>query len=825
MERKMQRCFWRPFFIRFFDANGFCAMVDLGDPKERESSSMSEEEEPCENILASLYQQLKTLQFPAVLEALETTPRGKHVAQATIPESSSSVTTQENMTPKLQAIAIALKNQLVRTTEQMEYWKQMYETCEEQRREWKAQWEEKLTLLTTQWQEAKAKYEESEWKREEREREWEQWKEKATQDVEYWKQSHSKSNTELMQLRNTLEQVQMSRRRAEDAWQRHTESLQQQIDKLEQDKTQLVSQLETLGDRWKVTMEELEEERRWNKELLLQLEQANERCKQLLSVGTTTQVPNIPEESQDKISYISSSIAGKDRPLEPNHSQATCSQKELREARKEIEALKCKWAEAEEAKNSLEVLREQSNELLELVHDLTGLENVEEAIQRWKNGMLSREEENAQDKRTIELQQQMEATIATLRDELQQSQLRCTQWEKQYERVQQRMRLLENERDGLKRILNEWDTNMMTNDRSEENLSYYTERLKLLEAQHSEMETTLKQWEKEAMEKDRLVSCLKNQLEEWNNMPQHSSLSVVASLRSKLLSTRLELSQLQQQRKELEEQVQVLNQTNQQLISTVKEYKTRIYELEQTADAQKQQIESLEACKRQMQEEIESLEKHIGSGYFNPRYTKVLHLKGGPPLNKNYFYHMNRNTNSEGEHKKRARWIQEQPQVVFDPSSPMEEQAATSPQGESPAPSTSTPSASWNVLSLPAEKWKEKALDAEKRAQRTRQVAKAKINEFRETCYHLFGWKIHVVGAQYRLVSMYAQTSNEILCFGRDERGGGLQLLETEYCHTIRNEIEKYCTKLNSIPALLATITLDNFQSPCGPTPGTSGLT
>lgn len=96
----------------------------------------------------------------------------------------------------------------------------------------------------------------------------------------------------------------------------------------------------------------------------------------------------------------------------------------------------------------------------------------------------------------------------------------------------------------MKRILNEWDTNMMMNDRSEENLSYYTERLKLLEAQHSEMETTLKQWEKEAMEKERLVSCLKNQLEEWNNMPQHSSLSVVASLRSKLLSTRLEVNAL-----------------------------------------------------------------------------------------------------------------------------------------------------------------------------------------------------------------------------------------------------------------------------------------
>lgn len=44
----------------------------------RSCMRMTKEEETCE-ILESLYQQLKTLQYPAVLEALQTTPRGKDV--------------------------------------------------------------------------------------------------------------------------------------------------------------------------------------------------------------------------------------------------------------------------------------------------------------------------------------------------------------------------------------------------------------------------------------------------------------------------------------------------------------------------------------------------------------------------------------------------------------------------------------------------------------------------------------------------------------------------------------------------------------------------
>lgn len=43
--------------------------------------------------------------------------------------------------------------------------------------------------------------------------------------------------------------------------------------------------------------------------------------------------------------------------------------------------------------------------------------------------------------------------------------------------------------------------------------------------------------------------------------------------------------------------------------------------------------------------------------------------------------------------------------------------------------------------------------DADKRAQRTREVAKMKIEEFRLACYNLFGYKMQVSGAKYTYAS------------------------------------------------------------------------
>ncbi|GJD05541.1 hypothetical protein Gasu2_00070 [Galdieria sulphuraria] len=725
-------------------------------------------EETCsENILESLYQQLKTLQYPAVREALRATPRGKNVTSTTV-ESGQDVA-------QLQAIAIALKNELVRTSEQMEHWKQLYEQREEEHREGKLQWEQQCTQLTEQCQDAKARYEESEWRHQETQREWEEWKDKAIQEIEYWKQRAEKSTLDLAQLRKTLDEVQANKRRVEDTWKREVGSLQQQISKLQEEKEQLSTQVETLGNRWKLTIEELEEERLWNKELTTQLEQANERCRQYCHSTTTTVSPTtVGLEQTNKL-----------------------LQRELNDTRKQMETLKWELTEAEEAKNSLEVLREQSNELLHLVYAMTGVRDVEEAMKRLKELSYTRNaQQDVENERETAIRSQMEETIAALRDELQQNKHRHRELEKQCERQILIRRLLENERDGLKNILNEWDANMV-NDQDGDN-QLLVEKMKLLQSQYSEMEATLKRWEIELSEKDRLLSSLKSQIEEWNEIKsaEGSSQSVIQSLRINLMSSRRTKMELQQQKEELEQQLNMLTQKYEQLLSTVEEYKNKIDNLQQVVDAQKRQQESREDYETQiklLQEAVQSLEKHIGSGYFNPTYTKVVHLKGGPPMviNERYL----------GESNKHPRWMQQQDSDSF-----ISTKEQISPRDEQSSCTT------WNALSLPAEKWREKAFDAEKRAQRTRQVAKAKINEFRETCYHLFGWKINVVGAQYRLSSMYAESSNnETLCFGRNELGG-VELLETEYCYTIRNEIEQYCARWNSIPALLAAITLENFQ-------------
>jgi len=86
-----------------------------------------------------------------------------------------------------------------------------------------------------------------------------------------------------------------------------------------------------------------------------------------------------------------------------------------------------------------------------------------------------------------------------------------------------------------------------------------------------------------------------------------------------------------------------------------------------------------------------------------------------------------------------------------------------------------------------------------------------KIEEFRLACYNLFGYKMQVSGAKYTLSSMYADREEDVLCFGRNE-SGGMELLETPYCARLQEELDQFLRKWNSIPALLAHITSDNFQ-------------
>lgn len=94
---------------------------------------------------------------------------------------------------------------------------------------------------------------------------------------------------------------------------------------------------------------------------------------------------------------------------------------------------------------------------------------------------------------------------------------------------------------------------------------------------------------------------------------------------------------------------------------------------------------------------------------------------------------------------------------------------------------------------------------------RTGEIAKKKIEEVRAAVYNLFGWSMKVSGAKYTIASIYAESPDDFLEFGVSE-AGTMTLQETEYTTRLAGEIEVYVQKMNSLPALLANITVENFE-------------
>ncbi|KAK4534018.1 hypothetical protein CDCA_CDCA01G0043 [Cyanidium caldarium] len=102
--------------------------------------------------------------------------------------------------------------------------------------------------------------------------------------------------------------------------------------------------------------------------------------------------------------------------------------------------------------------------------------------------------------------------------------------------------------------------------------------------------------------------------------------------------------------------------------------------------------------------------------------------------------------------------------------------------------------------------------DALKVAQRTREVARAKISEVLESIYYLFGWRLRISGTTYTLESMYAERAEDVIRFERNPRGG-FDLVGTDYVNqSLRREVDLLLVQLDSIPAFLAHIQTSLFE-------------
>ncbi|XP_078521094.1 mitotic spindle assembly checkpoint protein MAD1 [Lissotriton helveticus] len=108
---------------------------------------------------------------------------------------------------------------------------------------------------------------------------------------------------------------------------------------------------------------------------------------------------------------------------------------------------------------------------------------------------------------------------------------------------------------------------------------------------------------------------------------------------------------------------------------------------------------------------------------------------------------------------------------------------------------------------------KKQVESAELKNQRLKEVFQKKIHEFRTVCYMLTGYQIDITTEnQYRLTSMYAEQKDDSLLFKSSTPGGKMQLLETDFSLTVREFIDLHLHHQNSIPAFLSAVTLDLFS-------------
>jgi len=84
--------------------------------------------------------------------------------------------------------------------------------------------------------------------------------------------------------------------------------------------------------------------------------------------------------------------------------------------------------------------------------------------------------------------------------------------------------------------------------------------------------------------------------------------------------------------------------------------------------------------------------------------------------------------------------------------------------------------------------------------------------DLREAVFRLFGYQLDIpMSKKYKLMSMYADSPGDFLLFSQSGNGE-MQLLETEFSTTLTDLIDAYLSDADSIPAFLASVTMDLFN-------------
>uniref|UniRef100_A0A3Q4GHE4 Mitotic spindle assembly checkpoint protein MAD1 n=1 Tax=Neolamprologus brichardi TaxID=32507 RepID=A0A3Q4GHE4_NEOBR len=215
----------------------------------------------------------------------------------------------------------------------------------------------------------------------------------------------------------------------------------------------------------------------------------------------------------------------------------------------------------------------------------------------------------------------------------------------------------------------------------------------------------------------------------------------------------------------------------------------------------RQKIEDLERERQRLEEQNNilemRLERHNLQGDYDPVKTRVLHLKVNPTAI------------AKQERQQEVEALRQEVTRLRDLVRSLQSGGAVGhSQDDTHNPSFSLSLApSKEVLDL-----RKQMESSELRNQRLKEVFQRKIQEFRTVCYVLTGYQIDITTEnQYRLTSVYAEHMDDSLLFKKGSNGS-MQLMETEFSKTLGEMVALHLHHQKSIPAFLSAVTLDLFS-------------
>ncbi|CAL8330695.1 unnamed protein product [Merluccius merluccius] len=454
----------------------------------------------------------------------------------------------------------------------------------------------------------------------------------------------------------------------------------------------------------------------------------------------------------------------------------------LRESRENISLLK---EEAEGLRRKLERMEKTKEDLVNVELET---ERLKEKLQAWENlgqstGLnirkpedLSREVIQIQ-QREIALKEQnyalssrvrsVDRSQAQLQGEASQQRSKALEEQKKREtqdalvrRLQKRVLLLTKERDGMRSILESYESELPHT----EHLPQLSKRLREAEDilhktqhHHAEMEAQLTKAQEETGTLKLQLQTVESELESVKKQQSSFTGSSSAMAKEEVSLLRQKIEDVERERQRLEEQNNILEMR---------------------------------------------LERHSLQGDYDPVKTQVLHFK----MNPTNVAKQQRQQETEALREEVMR-LREHLRSLKD-AGPLASQ--DDPHTGSPGLSLSLPP-SQEVLDL-----RKQMESSQLRNQRLKEVFQKKIQEFRTVCYVLTGYQIDVTTEnQYRLSSVYAEHMDDSMLFKKvpySGSGGTMQLMETEFSKTLAEMVALHLHHQKSIPAFLSAVTLDLFS-------------